>query len=87
MFRVHLFGKFRVEYGEEPVEGLGVFKVQELLSYRVFVLSWTQWSSGWTLSGDEKDELQRSLDVRSIIVMNYIAVCAASAQRLCKNCT
>lgn len=33
MFRVHLFGRFRVEYGEEPVEGLGVFKVQELLSY------------------------------------------------------
>ena len=33
MFRVHLFGKFRVEYGGEPVEGLGVFKVQELLSY------------------------------------------------------
>jgi len=33
MFRVHLFGKFRVEYSEEPVEGLGVFKVQELLSY------------------------------------------------------
>ncbi|HSE23064.1 MAG TPA: BTAD domain-containing putative transcriptional regulator [Pyrinomonadaceae bacterium] len=33
MFRIHLFGRFRVEYGEEPVEGLGVFKVQELLSY------------------------------------------------------
>ena len=33
MFRVHLFGKFRVEYGDEPVEGLGVSKVQELLSY------------------------------------------------------
>lgn len=33
MFRVHLFGRFRVEYREEPVEGLGVFKVQELLSY------------------------------------------------------
>jgi DNA-binding SARP family transcriptional activator len=33
MFRVHLFGRFRVQYGEEPVEGLGVFKVQELLSY------------------------------------------------------
>ena len=32
-FRVHLFGRFRVEYGEEPIEGLGVFKVQELLSY------------------------------------------------------
>lgn len=33
MFRVHLFGRFRVQYGEESVEGLGVFKVQELLSY------------------------------------------------------
>lgn len=33
MFRVHLFGRFRVEYDGEPVEGLGVFKVQELLSY------------------------------------------------------
>jgi DNA-binding SARP family transcriptional activator len=36
MFRIHLFGKFRVEYGEEPVEGLGIFKVQELLSYLLF---------------------------------------------------
>lgn len=33
MFRIHLFGRFRVEYDEEPVEGLGTFKVQELLSY------------------------------------------------------
>ena len=33
MFRIHLFGKFRVEYGEEAVEGLGTFKVQELFSY------------------------------------------------------
>lgn len=33
MFRIHLFGRFRVEYGEEPVEGLGTFKVQELFSY------------------------------------------------------
>src|SRR5688572_21537511 len=33
MFQVHLFGRFRVAYGEEAVEGLGVFKVQELLSY------------------------------------------------------
>jgi len=33
MFRIHLFGRFRVEYGDEPVEGLGTFKVQELLSY------------------------------------------------------
>jgi DNA-binding SARP family transcriptional activator len=33
MFRIHLFGKFRVEYDGEPVEGLGVCKVQELLSY------------------------------------------------------
>lgn len=33
MFRIHLLGRFRVEYGEEPVEGLGTFKVQELLSY------------------------------------------------------
>jgi DNA-binding SARP family transcriptional activator len=33
MFRIHLFGRFRVEYGEETVEGLGTFKVQELLSY------------------------------------------------------
>ena len=33
MFRIHLFGRFRVEYGEEPVEGLGIFKVQELFSY------------------------------------------------------
>jgi DNA-binding SARP family transcriptional activator len=33
MFRVHLFGRFRVEYGEETIEGLGTFKVQELFSY------------------------------------------------------
>ena len=33
MFRIHLFGRFRVEYGDEPVEGLGTFKVQELLSH------------------------------------------------------
>ena len=33
MFRIHLFGRFRVEYDDEPVEGLGTFKVQELLSY------------------------------------------------------
>ena len=33
MFRIHLFGRFRVEYGDESVEGLGTFKVQELLSY------------------------------------------------------
>lgn len=32
-FRIHLFGRFRVEYDEEPLEGLGTFKVQELLSY------------------------------------------------------
>ena len=33
MFRIHLFGRFRVEHGEEPVEGLNIFKVQELFSY------------------------------------------------------
>lgn len=33
MFRIHLFGRFRVVYGDEPVEGLGTFKVQELFSY------------------------------------------------------
>ena len=33
MFRIHLFGRFRVEYDEEPVEGLATFKVQELFSY------------------------------------------------------
>ena len=33
MFRIHLFGRFRVEFDEEPVEGLGTFKVQELFSY------------------------------------------------------
>ncbi len=33
MFRIHLFGRFRVGYDDEPVEGLGTFKVQELLSY------------------------------------------------------
>lgn len=32
-FRIHLFGRFRVEYDQEPLEGLGTFKVQELLSY------------------------------------------------------
>lgn len=32
-FQIHLFGRFSVEYGGEPVEGLGTFKVQELLSY------------------------------------------------------
>jgi DNA-binding SARP family transcriptional activator len=32
-FRIHLFGRFRVEYDEQPLEGLGTFKVQELLSY------------------------------------------------------
>jgi DNA-binding SARP family transcriptional activator len=32
-FQIHLFGKFSVEYSGEPVEGLGTFKVQELLSY------------------------------------------------------
>ena len=32
-FRIHLFGRFRVEYEGEPLEGLGTFKVQELLSY------------------------------------------------------
>jgi DNA-binding SARP family transcriptional activator len=32
-FRIHLFGRFRVEYDGEPLEGLGTFKVQELLSY------------------------------------------------------
>ena len=32
-FRIHLFGRFRVEYDEEHLEGLGTFKVQELLSY------------------------------------------------------
>lgn len=33
MFRIHLLGRFRVEYDEEPVEGLATFKVQELFSY------------------------------------------------------
>ena len=33
MFRIHLFGRFSVAYGGQPVEGLGTFKVQELLSY------------------------------------------------------
>lgn len=32
-FRIHLFGRFSVEYGSEPVEGLGIAKVQELLTY------------------------------------------------------
>ena len=32
-FRIHLFGKFCVECDEEPLEGLGTFKVQELLTY------------------------------------------------------
>jgi DNA-binding SARP family transcriptional activator len=31
--RIHLFGRFSVEYEDEPLEGLGPFKVQELLSY------------------------------------------------------
>ena len=32
-FRIRLFGRFRVEYDDAPLEGLGTFKVQELLSY------------------------------------------------------
>lgn len=32
-FRIHLFGRFSVEYGNEPLEGLGISKVQELLTY------------------------------------------------------
>lgn len=32
-FRIHLFGRFSVEYDGEPLEGLGTFKVKELLSY------------------------------------------------------
>jgi DNA-binding SARP family transcriptional activator len=32
-FQIHLFGRFSVEYDEKPLEGLGSFKVQELLSY------------------------------------------------------
>jgi DNA-binding SARP family transcriptional activator len=32
-FRIHLLGRFSVEYDEEALEGLGTFKVQELLSY------------------------------------------------------
>lgn len=32
-FRIHLFGRFSFEYAGEPINGLGTFKVQELLSY------------------------------------------------------
>ena len=32
-FRIHLFGRFNVEYGQGALECLGNFKVQELLSY------------------------------------------------------
>ena len=32
-FRIRLFGRFSVEYGDEPLDGLGIAKVQELLTY------------------------------------------------------
>src|SRR5437868_4563121 len=38
--RIHLFGRFSVAYDKEALEGLGTFKVQELLSYLLIHRNW-----------------------------------------------